>query len=197
MKINMFIEITKRITSTVKRLIKISSIIYSLENCKTLAEIRRTTHAYIIPIGSRINSIFKGVAKSLIRFQSIIKVEFEAVRSNPYVPVQMEDSHRNGGAIRNRGYIVMITDQKIFLKPQFSSLYNLPWCIGVENSTMFNVKNSRAVSTMYPKSVWAQTPLLKFSDGNCSLKPRFFFRTILCSKIGQVGRVFRRTLHLS
>ena len=57
----MFIDNTNNRTSTVNRLINLSSFIYTVENLRTLAEIISTVHENISPIGSKISVSIMGV----------------------------------------------------------------------------------------------------------------------------------------
>lgn len=71
----------------------------------------KTTQAYTTPTGSAISCIFRGDAINSIKFQSIMKIEFLAVRRSPLIPIRIEDTHKNDGAKRDNGYIDMITGQ--------------------------------------------------------------------------------------
>jgi hypothetical protein len=71
-KINRFIDIINNRTRVVKRLIKTSPCIYTVENIITLAEIKRTVHENIIPIGSAISVNIIGVQLIDIKFHSKI-----------------------------------------------------------------------------------------------------------------------------
>lgn len=70
-KISMFIDITNSSTNTVNRLINLSSFIYTVENCSTLAEISRTVEENITPVVSRITVTMIGVDEILNRVHSI------------------------------------------------------------------------------------------------------------------------------